>query len=76
MFAKEHYWPIDDTWNYHCGRNEFNSLNVYLTSFNKRYGPAENWMILQKERRRQTTKQCAPCSNPRVRKPATTGIVQ
>ncbi|HSE39691.1 MAG TPA: glycoside hydrolase family 2 TIM barrel-domain containing protein [Acidobacteriota bacterium] len=42
MFAKEHYWPINDVWNFHCGRNEFNSLDRYMDAFNKRYGEAED----------------------------------
>jgi exo-1,4-beta-D-glucosaminidase len=42
MFAKEHYWPINDVWNFHCGRNEFNSLDRYMDAFNKRYGKAED----------------------------------
>ncbi|CAK0762280.1 exo-1,4-beta-D-glucosaminidase [Gammaproteobacteria bacterium] len=38
MLPKEHLWPIDEIWNYHCGRNEFNSLASYLEALNARYG--------------------------------------
>ena len=27
-------------WDFHCGRHEFNNLNKYLNTFNKRYGEA------------------------------------
>lgn len=38
MISKDHLWPIDDTWNFHCGRNEFNKLDWYLNALNHRYG--------------------------------------
>ena len=42
MIPKEHLWPIDETWNYHCARNEFSTMNRYLNAFEKRYGPAND----------------------------------
>ncbi|MFO7447167.1 MAG: glycoside hydrolase family 2 TIM barrel-domain containing protein [Ignavibacteriaceae bacterium] len=42
MLPEENLWPIDSMWDFHCGRNEFNSLNVFLNSFNKRYGEASS----------------------------------
>ena len=38
MIPEDHLWPIDDYWNYHCGRNEFNTLNRYNNALNHRYG--------------------------------------
>lgn len=38
MIPEEHLWPIDEMWNYHCGRNEFNTLKRYIKAFNSRYG--------------------------------------
>ncbi|RLD13567.1 glycoside hydrolase family 2, partial [candidate division KSB1 bacterium] len=38
MIPQEHLWPIDSVWNFHCGRNEFNTLNRYLTAMKQRYG--------------------------------------
>ena len=40
MIPEHNLWPIDSVWNYHCGRNEFNTLDRYLTAFNARYGAA------------------------------------
>ncbi|MCT4590931.1 MAG: hypothetical protein N4A71_24115 [Carboxylicivirga sp.] len=42
MIPEENLWPIDDVWNFHCGRHEFGSLDRYLNSFNKRYGETDN----------------------------------
>jgi exo-1,4-beta-D-glucosaminidase len=38
MIPQNHLWPIDSVWNFHCGRNEFNTLNRYLTALKQRYG--------------------------------------
>lgn len=38
MMPEENLWPIDDMWNYLCGRNEFNSLDRYTKALNARYG--------------------------------------
>ncbi len=40
MISPEHLWPIDSVWNFHCGRNEFNTLDRYVTAMEKRYGKA------------------------------------
>ena len=40
MIPKENLWPIDDMWEFHLGRNEFQSLDRYLKAFNARYGEA------------------------------------
>ena len=38
MIPADHLWPIDSVWEYHCGRNEFNSLKRYRKALNERYG--------------------------------------
>lgn len=38
MLPANHLWPVDDFWEFHCGRNEFHNLNRYLRAFNQRYG--------------------------------------
>ncbi|HPG38959.1 MAG TPA: glycoside hydrolase family 2 TIM barrel-domain containing protein [bacterium] len=49
MIPPEHLWPIDEMWNYHCGRNEFNKLDRYNNALNRRYGaPASLEEYLQK----------------------------
>ena len=42
MIPPDHLWPIDDVWNFHCGRGKFVNLNVYTAAITKRYGKAEN----------------------------------
>jgi len=40
MIPSEQLWPINKVWEYHCGRNEFNTLNRYKNALDKRYGPS------------------------------------
>ena len=42
MISPQHLWPIDKIWDYHCGRNEFNTLDRYTRALEARYGKAEN----------------------------------
>ncbi|MGB7296266.1 MAG: sugar-binding domain-containing protein [Candidatus Aminicenantales bacterium] len=38
MLPADHLWPIDEVWDYHCARGEFNTLDRYLEALNRRYG--------------------------------------
>ena len=38
MLPKEHWWPIDDTWNYHAGGGAFKDIHVFTDALNARYG--------------------------------------
>jgi exo-1,4-beta-D-glucosaminidase len=42
MIPEDKLWPINKTWDFHCGRGEFQTLERYLKAFNKRYGEQEN----------------------------------
>jgi exo-1,4-beta-D-glucosaminidase len=42
MIPEEKLWPVNDIWNFHCGRNEFQTIERYLNAFNKRYGKQSN----------------------------------
>jgi len=38
MIPADRLWPINDDWNFHCGRREFNTINRYWNAFINRYG--------------------------------------
>lgn len=42
MIPQDHLWPIDDEWNFHCARNEFNTLDRYIHALDNRYGAAKS----------------------------------
>src|SRR6266852_3336775 len=42
MRPKEHWWPIDDWWNYHPGGGSFKDVHVFTDALNARYGAANS----------------------------------
>ena len=38
MIPKREEWPLNETWDFHCGRNEFNTLDRYTNALYQRYG--------------------------------------
>jgi exo-1,4-beta-D-glucosaminidase len=42
MIPPEHLWPIDEYWDFHCGLNEFSTLDKYRTALAQRYGEANS----------------------------------
>ena len=42
MLPKEHWWPIDDWWNFHAGGGAFKDIHVFTDALNARYGQAHN----------------------------------
>jgi exo-1,4-beta-D-glucosaminidase len=42
MIPEDKLWPINSTWDFHCGRNEFQTLDRYTSAFNNRYGIQNN----------------------------------
>ncbi|HWD92527.1 MAG TPA: glycoside hydrolase family 2 protein [Verrucomicrobiae bacterium] len=40
MLPKEHLWPIDEFWNFHCGGGSFKTVNIFTEALNKRFGKA------------------------------------
>lgn len=42
MIPEDKLWPINSIWDFHCGRNEFQTLDRYTSAFNNRYGIQNN----------------------------------
>lgn len=42
MIPTDKLWPMNEMWNYHCGRHEFGSLDGFLKAFDARYGKAND----------------------------------
>jgi exo-1,4-beta-D-glucosaminidase len=77
MVPKEHLWPIDSMWNYHCGRNQFNNMDRYVYAFNKRYGECKSAEeFCYKVQIASFEAMRAMFEAFSVNKPKTTGIVQ
>jgi exo-1,4-beta-D-glucosaminidase len=42
MLPKEHWWPIDDWWNFHAGGGAFKDIHVFTNALDARYGKANS----------------------------------
>ncbi|MBP7051574.1 MAG: glycoside hydrolase family 2 [Phycisphaerae bacterium] len=42
MLPAEHLWPVDDWWHFHCGLNEFTTLDCFREAIRRRYGEAHS----------------------------------
>jgi len=40
MLPKEHWWPVDDWWNFHAGAHVFGDIHLFADALNARYGAA------------------------------------
>ena len=41
MLPKEHWWPIDEFWNFHAGGGSYRNVNVFNAAMEARYGKAK-----------------------------------
>ncbi len=77
MLPAGHLWPIDDVWNYHCARGEFNTLNRYLEAMNKRYGrPRDLEDFVRKAQVANYEAMRAMFEAFAANRPAATGVIQ
>ncbi len=42
MLLKDHYWPIDAAWNFHCGVGDFGNLNDFTVALDARFGKSKD----------------------------------
>ena len=42
MIPPDHLWPVDEYWDFHCGLNEFDTLDRYREALRRRYGEAQS----------------------------------
>jgi len=78
MMPAEKLWPpMNDHWDWHSGRKDFNSVKVYLTAMNKRYGEPKNLEELALKAQLMNYEAIRPMFEAFVvNKPVTTGVVQ
>ena len=77
MIPEGHLWPIDDYWDFHCARNEFNTLDRYTLALNSRYGApgsVEEYARVAQAANYEAMRAMFEAFG--VNKPSTTGIIQ
>lgn len=77
MLPREHWWPIDGDWDYHCGRHEFKSLDRYRRALERRYGaPASLDEFAQRAQLVNYEAMRGMFEAFSLRRPLATGVVQ
>lgn len=77
MLGDDHLWPIDEVWEHHCGRNEFNTLDRYVAALDARYGPAAGVAEFARKAQAANYEAMRPMFEAfAVNRPATTGVIQ
>jgi exo-1,4-beta-D-glucosaminidase len=78
MIPEEYLWPpVNEMWNYHSGRKDFNSVNVYLTALNNKYGKPASLEELALKAQIMNYEAMRPMFEAFVvKRPTATGVVQ
>ncbi len=77
MLPEDKLWPINDSWQYHLGRNEFYSLDRYNSAFYKRYGNVNGVEEYSVKSQISSYEAMRPMFEAfRVNKPKATGVIQ
>ncbi len=77
MIPPEHLWPIDEVWDYHCGRNEFNDMDRYVEALDRRYGPSDSVEEFLFKAQAANYEAIRPMFESfAVNRPLTTGLIQ
>lgn len=76
MLGDDHLWPIDEVWEYHCGRHQFGTLDRYKKALDERYGPsADVHEFVRKSQLASYEAMRAMFEAFAVRRPETTGLI-
>jgi len=77
MIPKDHLWPIDEYWEFHCGLNEFNNLDRYRQAIRHRYSEPDSLEDFDRKAQLLNYELMRPMFEAfRVNKGKATGVIQ
>lgn len=77
MLPREHWWPMDEMWDFHAGRNEFASLDRYVAALDARYGESASLDEFAAKAQVASYEAMRPMFEAfSLRRPLATGVVQ
>ena len=77
MLPEENWWPVDEMWDYHSGRNQFNTIDNYHAALDARYGKATDLEdFARKAQIANYEGMRAMFEAFSIRRPQTTGLIQ
>ncbi|RKN80778.1 glycoside hydrolase family 2 [Ulvibacterium marinum] len=77
FIPEDKLWPINETWNYHCGLYEFADLDRFVKAINQRYGEPDSLKSFDKKAQVMNYELMRPMFEAfQVYKQRSTGIIQ
>mgnify|MGYP003868123885 CR=1 FL=1 len=77
FIPEDKLWPINETWNYHCGRYEFSDLSRFIEAIDQRYGKPDSIIEFDKKAQAMNYELMRPMFEAfQVYKERSTGIIQ
>ena len=77
MLPEANWWPPDEMWDYHSGRNEFNTIDRYEAALRARYGDVDDLdAFSQIAQVANYEAMRAMFESFSIRRPQTTGLIQ
>lgn len=77
FIPEDKLWPINETWNYHCGRYEFADLSRFIEAIDQRYGKPDSIVEFDKKAQAMNYELMRPMFEAfQVYKERSTGIIQ
>lgn len=77
MLPRASWWPMDELWDYHSGRNEFASLDRYVRALDARYGPSRSLDEFAQKAQVANYEAMRPMFEAfSLRRPGSTGVIQ
>lgn len=77
FIPEDKLWPINEVWNYHCGRYEFSDLSRFIEAIDQRYGKTDSIVAFDKKAQAMNYELMRPMFEAfQVYKERSTGIIQ
>lgn len=77
MIPEDRLWPVNEVWNYHCGRYEFSDLSRFIKAINERYGSPDTLEEFDKKAQAMNYELMRPMFEAfQVYKKRCTGLIQ
>jgi exo-1,4-beta-D-glucosaminidase len=77
FIPQDRLWPINEIWDYHCGRYEFSTIDRFTRAINERYGIPDSIEEFDKKAQAMNYELMRPMFEAfRVNKQKSTGVIQ
>lgn len=77
FIPEDQLWPVNEVWDYHCGRYEFSTIDRFITAINERYGTPKDITEFDRKAQAMNYELMRPMFEAfQVNKKKATGVIQ